>query len=466
MVNYAFIRFFTFSLKRDEFSIYTDMYAISFLIIGLLSFGLENTYFRFLYKKNYNKNVVFSTIIIIQLIIISLFFFISSNFIQKIISFTGYSNHPEYFIMFSLIILFDTICIIPMAWIRMNEKPLLHTMINVIMMITQSFLITYMFSCHKNFFTIKNNYYLYFFKIVNSFTNRIGYIFFANMVASFINFILILPIILRIVRFSKFKISLAKEMIHYSFPIMTGTIAFSINENLDKILIKRWLSDDINGAYSACYKVGSFMSLYIRIFRLGIEPFFFKKSKDTNAKYFYEEITYLFILFGLLFYVLVCGNLKFIIHLLINKRYHFAISIIPIIIMGNLFLGIYNNLSIFYKILNRPLVGTYISLIGVLITLLFNFIFINNPNNNFIIPAWGTFMSYGFMLLLLFIWNKRTFPKFCKEIKNILLHFFIANFTVFITNRNQNIIINIIIQLLYLIIILIIERKKLLTLLK
>ncbi|AEU09602.1 lipopolysaccharide biosynthesis protein [Blattabacterium sp. (Cryptocercus punctulatus) str. Cpu] len=464
IMNYAFLKFFTKYLKREEFSLYTDMYALSFLVIGFLSFGLENTYFRFLSKKNNNKEVIFSTIVIIQFFITSFFLILSVNSIKYLISITGYKNHPEYFFMFFLIIFFDTICILPMAWIRANEMSLRYTTINVINILVQSIFIIYMFSFYRSlkmiFFIPK--FYSYIFEWINSFTDKIGYIFFANMIASLSNFILIIPIFLRKVSIKKFNKILAKEMLNYGIPIMLGTIAFSINENLDKILIKRWLSDEINGSYSACYKIASFMNLYIRAFRLGIEPFFFKKSEDADAKYYYEEIIYIFIILGLIFYVLICGNITIIIDFLIDKKYHLAISIIPIVMMGNLFLGIYTNLSIFYKIIDKPIIGTYISLIGVFITILFNITFISIPNSSFMIPAWGTITSYGSMVLVLYFWSKKNFFKFYNtKIWNIILHLLFAFLLVlYIINNKNRIEINFFLQFLYIIIVFLFEKNN------
>ncbi|WP_185869642.1 lipopolysaccharide biosynthesis protein [Blattabacterium cuenoti] len=463
-INYFFLKFFTFHLRKEEFSLYTDMYALSFLIIGFLSFGLENTYFRFFYKKNYNKDIIFSTGVIIQLLITSFFLIFSIKLIKNISYITGYQNHIDYFFMFFLIIFFDTICILPMAWLRVNDKPIIYTIINMINVLIQSILIIYMFYCYKNF-SEKKSLFFCVFKIVNSFTDKTGYIFFANMISSLSNLFLVLPILLKRINIKKFNKILAIKMLNYGIPIMFGTIAFSINENLDKILIKRWLSDEINGAYSACYKIASFMSLYIRVFKLGIEPFFFKKYNDSNAIYFYEEITYMFILIGLIFYVLICGNISLFIKFLIDDKYHITISIIPIIMMANLFLGIYTNLSIFYKIIDKPIIGTYLSLIGVLITLLFNIIFILIPNSNFMIPAWGTFTSYGCMLIFLYFWSKKNFKKFCNKIINIIFHFFFAIFIVFIANFKK-IEINLFFQFLYLISIFFLERKRFINLFK
>ncbi|QIK16416.1 oligosaccharide flippase family protein [Blattabacterium sp. DPU] len=462
IINYIFLKFFTLFFKREEFSLYTDMYALSFIVIGFLSFGLENTYFRFLYKKNYNKEIVFSTGVIIQLLISSFFLIISISLIRYLSSIAGYHNHPEYFLMFFLIIFFDTICILPMAWLRANDKPLQYSAINIVNVLIQLFIIMYLFFCSNNFFC-KKTYFFFIFQWISSFTDKIGYIFFSNMIASLSNLFLVLPIILKQVTIKKFNKILAINMVNYSVPIMLGTIAFSINENLDKILIKRWISDEINGSYSACYKIASFMSLYIRIFRLGIEPFFFKKSKDSDAIYYYEEITYIFVLFGLIFYVLACGNIHVLMKFLMDKKYHLAIPIIPIIMMGNLFLGVYTNLSIFYKIIDKPIIGTYISLIGLLITFLFNAIFIYD--NSFMIPAWGTFTSYGVMLIVLYIWGKKNFIKFCnKKIRNIIIHFLFALFIVFMTKKEMRL--GIFFQISYLIIIFLLEKKRFINLMK
>ncbi|WP_341658123.1 hypothetical protein [Blattabacterium cuenoti] len=151
---------------------------------------------------------------------------------------------------------------------------------------------------------------------------------------------------------------------------------------------------------------------------------------------------------------------------LIDKKYHAAIPIIPIIMMGNLFLGIYTNLSIFYKIIDKPIIGTYISLIGVLITFLFNAIFIFiSTDNSFMIPAWGTFTSYGFMLIVLYLWGKKQFLQFCnKKIKNIVMHFLFALFIVFMIKKETEL--SFLLQFLYLIIIFFLEKKRLSSLIK
>ncbi|WP_185872781.1 lipopolysaccharide biosynthesis protein [Blattabacterium cuenoti] len=458
IVNYIFIKFFTQNLQISEFSIYTDMYSLSFIAISFLSFGLENTYFRFKSKTNYTSKVVFSTAVIMQFIISSFYLILSIILLKYLIHIIGYKNHLEYVIMFILIIFFDTICILPMAWLRSKEMALKYTIINMINILIQSFLIIYMFFCYNNINNNHiNNMYFLLFNIINAFTDKTGYIFFSNLIASISNFLFTFSIIIKQVKIKNFNFKLSKEMLIYGIPIMLSSIAFSINENLDKILIKRWGSDTINGAYSACYKIASFMTLYLKSFRLGVEPFFFKKSKDYNAEYYYEKLIYTFILFGLIFYILICGNISDIIKLLINKRYHLAISIIPIVMMGNLLLGIYTNLSIFYKVIDKPIIGTYISIIGVIITFIFNIIFIRFPNykNSFMIPAWGTLLSYGSMLIILYF----LFFQHFRKTWNIIIHLFCAIIIVYIEFCSKNLKYRLFFQFLYLILFLFLEQN-------
>ncbi len=468
LINYSLLKFFTFYLKREEFSLYTDMYSLSFLIIGFLSFGLENTYFRFLYKKKYYEKItIFSTGIITQFLIITLFLIFFSYYVEELIILAGYVAHPEYFLMFFLIIIIDTICVLPMSWLRIHEKPLVYTFINLFIILIQSLLTTYMFFCYNNLFLLKqNNLFFIFFKLINNFTDKTGCIFLSNTISSIINFFSIFYIFIKYVRIKRFNITISKRMIKYGIPIMLGTISFSINENLDKVLIKRWLSDDINGAYSACYKIAAIMSLYMRVFKLGVEPFFFKKSKKSNSKYYYEEIIYLFILFGLLIYVLICCNIYILVNFLINQRYHFAIPIIPIIMISNLFLGIYTNISIFYKISDKPIIGTYISLTGVLVTFMFNILFILSQSRDFMTPAWGTFTSYGSMLIILYFWSKSKFLNFYRTIIDIFIHLFISMLIISLTNEINSIIINFFVQFIYLTTIFFMEKKRILYLLK
>lgn len=452
IINYIFLKFFTIKLNINEYSLYSDMYSISFLIISFLSFGLETTYLRFLYKKIYTNEKVFSTIMITLFLILLLFLLISFTFIKKIAYIYGYHNHIEYFIMFFLIIFCDVICSIPMITLRINNMFITYSLIRILNVFIQSSIIIYLFIYVNK---LQSYIFLIPLSIIKNYTNKTGYIFYSNLISSLLTFICLLPIFFKI-KLKNFNISLAFKMLKYGIPIMLGTIAFSINENLDKFLIKRFISDEINGSYAACYKIANIMNLYIIAFRMGIEPFFFKKSESNNAKDIYSKLTYLFIIIAIIFYILIYSNLKIIAELIIDKKYHNALSIVPIILMANIFLGIYYNISISYKIKDTPIVGTYISFIGVIITFFFNFLLLI-PNINYKICAWGTLFSYLFMLIISYIWGQKNYPINYPIIK-IIIHIFLAPIIGFIL-FNINRIFSIIGQILYLISIFFFEKK-------
>ncbi|WP_103326911.1 lipopolysaccharide biosynthesis protein [Bacteroidetes bacterium endosymbiont of Geopemphigus sp.] len=401
LINYGFLKFFTSVLDKEGFSFYADMYAISFLLISILTFGLESAYFRFVYKqKNTDRNKVFSSGILSLLFIALTFLTIVMFFVKEISYFAGYEAHREYFSMFFLIIFFETISSLPMAWLRIHNKALRYTLIRIINACLQAFVTFWLLSGNSespaDFFSFLNG--------IKGYTDKTGYIFYANMIASIISFLCLFDIIIKI-RFKKFRLKLALEMLAYGTSIMLGTLAFAINENLDKILIKRWLSDEVNGAYAACYRIAAFMALYATAFRLGIEPFYFRKAKDANAKETYSQLTYLFTLFGTVFFALLWSNLNWISHFMIGANYQSARNIIPVIMMANLFLGIYTNLSITYKVKDRPIIGTYISLIGALVTVLSNFLMIQQLG--YVASAWGTLVSYGSMMLISYWWGQK-----------------------------------------------------------
>lgn len=457
LINYGFLKLFTSVLDVEAFSLYTDMYAISFLLISILTFGLESAYFRFLYKqKNTDRNKVFSSGMLSLLFIALTFLSIGMFFVKEISERAGYDAHREYFSMFFLIIFFDTLSSLPMAWLRIHGKALRYALIRIINVCLQAFVTFWLLSGNSeslaNFFS--------FFNGIKGYTDKTGYIFYANMLASIVSFLCLFDIILKI-RFRKFRLKLALEMLAYGIPIMLGTLAFAINENFDKLLIKRWLSDEVNGAYGACYRIAAFMALYATAFRLGIEPFYFRKAKDDNAKESYSQLTYLFALFGMVFFVLLWSNLNWISHFMIGSKYQSARNIIPIIMMANLFFGIYTNLSIAYKVKDRPIIGTYISLIGALVTILSNFFLI--PQLGYMVSAWATLASYGSMMLISYWWGQKYY-RINYPIKRLCGHFILGILVGYCLGEKFPYY-NVIGQLLYLYVVFFMEKSTLIKIL-
>ncbi|WGH26227.1 MAG: oligosaccharide flippase family protein [Candidatus Bostrichicola ureolyticus] len=459
IINYFLLKSFTKTLNSHEFSSYTDMYAMSCIIIVFLTLGLESAYFRFLYKRKINeKKKIFSSGIIVLFTFSLLFVIIGIVSFKKIISLINYKNNSEYLIMFFIIIFLDTICILPIAWLRIHNIAIKYLLIRILNVFVQSGIIMYILYPTNNYIiNYVFNIILFPLNFIKN-KNNTSYIFYANVISSLSNFIFLIPIFLKEVKIKKFDIVIALKMIRYGFPIMLSTLAFAINENFDKIIIKRYFSDEINSAYAACYRIATFMHLYTAIFRLGLEPFLLKKAEYSNIKSIYAKINYFFTVFGIIIYVFICSNIDFLAKKMIDVKYHKALLIVPMATMSNLFVGIYNNLSIYYKAFDKPIIATYISILGMLITLLYNLIIL--PGSNFIICVWGNLISSGSMLLCSYICINKMYFNIPFNKKKIIIHFILAIFIVYILYNKKNL--RLIGQIIYFLSILLIEYKNIL----
>lgn len=456
LINFIFLKLFTIKLNPSEYSIYTDMYSITLIIIGLLTMGLESSYLRFIYKKEYSLKKVFTTVMVTLIFINIIIIFLYLIFFNDIANISGYKNHKEYFIMFFIIIFCDVISSIPMTFLRIyNIHKYFYIRISSI--IINYLIIIYLFNIN-----IINNYIIIYYltyplHFIKIYTNEVGYIFYSNTISSLIVFFSLFPIIIKKIYFKTFDYKLSIKILNYGIPIMLGVVSFAINENLDKIIIKRLISDELNGAYSACYKIASIMNLYVSAFRMGIEPIFFKNLKNNSYKSIYSDIIYIFIIIGIIIYVIISSNLKLISYFMIDKKYYSTLEIIPIILMANLFLGIYNTISITHRIKDKPIIITYISIVGVLITIFFNLLLLIK-GIKYIVCAWGTLFSYLIMAVLSYLWSINNF-KINYPVKKIFIHITIAFIISHILYDIKNVVYNYILQLLYFTIIFFIERK-------
>jgi O-antigen/teichoic acid export membrane protein len=241
--------------------------------------------------------------------------------------------------------------------------------------------------------------------IFNS-TAIVNFIFIANIFGSAISLLLLLPYLMRF-KWS-FNTALFKKMISYSWPIAVAGIAYVINENLDKILIGKMIDKNAMGIYAACYKLAIFMNLYIMAFRLGAEPFFFNHSDKKDAKITYAKILNYFVIVGSLVFVGIVVFIDVLKQLFINQEYWEAIIIVPIVLLANLFLGVYHNLAIWYKLTDKTRYAMLFSIIGAVITIIINVALI--PKIGFIASAWATLCAYGTMMLLSYFIGKKHYP--------------------------------------------------------
>lgn len=391
LLNYLFIK----NINNSDFAIFTNLYALISFINIVLSFGFETAYFRFSSDKD-NEQKVFNTSFWFLTGLSTVFLILVLLFNQPIANVFGYEKTPEFITWFAWIAFFDNLLVIPLAWFRFHNKPIKYTAIRVIQAVFQSIFAIALFLYIPHEFSLKLG-----------LKEKVAYPFYSNLAASCLGFFLVLPIILKV----KFQFSkdLFLQMIKYSWPIMIAGLAFMVNENFDKFIQKFIIDDSEAGAYGGCYKMAVLMTLFVTAYRMGIEPFFFKQMQNENAKLTYAKVTEYFSFFASVVALGIIANVSWIKLLLVpNSSYWIAINIIPIIVIANLFFGIYYNLSTWYKVTDRTRVGTYISWTGAIVTISLNLLLLREYG--FMVSAWVTLAAYFIMMVLSYFLGQKYYP--------------------------------------------------------
>ena len=404
VINFLLVKVHTDALPTANYAENTNFYIWAALFSVLLTFGMETAFFRF-YKSEEKKDSLISTAFVsvfVSAILFVIIAFIFSDFFTQIFDFGG---NPLQLKLLIGILALDTLAVIPFAYLRASNRPIRYTtikLINVAIIVSINLLflkfIPLLLNEGKNIPLFLNN-------LFNS-TQIVNFIFIANIVGSAISLLLLIPYLLKFKW--RFNTVLFKKMLSYSWPIAVAGIAYVINENLDKILIGRMIDKNTMGIYAACYKLAIFMNLYIMAFRLGAEPFFFNHADKKNAKETYAKILNYFIIIGSLVFVGIVVFIDILKQLFINQAYWEAIIIVPIVLLANLFLGVYHNLAIWYKLTDKTRYAMLFSIIGAIITIVINVVLI--PKIGFIASAWATLAAYGTMMLLSYFIGKKYYP--------------------------------------------------------
>lgn len=375
-------------------------YLIFFNVI--LSYGMETSFFRF-YTSEDNKSKVVNTSTI-SIFWTSLIFLAIGLLFRNTLA--GWADKDVQYITYTIwILVLDALVIIPFAKLRVDQKPVKYAVIKIGNVALFFFLNIFFLKFLPEIASASPDSF-----ITTLFVEdfQVGYIFLANIFASLLALLVLLPEYFKIKW--QFDISLWKRMMRYGLPVMVAGIAFAINEAFDRLLLD-YLNVPISdiGAYSGCYKLAVFMVLFATAFRLGIEPFFFSHSKSENAPQTYAMITKYFIVFGsvILIGVIVFADVLKVI-LIPNSSYWKAMDVVPLIIMANFFLGIYHNLSVWYKLSDKTKIGAYISVVGAVVTLALNFALI--PLWSYMGSAIATLCAYGSMMLISYYMGNKYYP--------------------------------------------------------
>jgi len=390
LLNYLLVPLYTRYFTPSEYGVVTEMYAyVAFLVI-ILTYGMETAFFRFSQKSNTKKTVYSTTLI--SIIITSIFFIIITLFYSNNISYwIGYENNIEYIQWFAIIVALDAVSAIPFAYLRSKNKALKFATIRLINIFINIGLNLY-FVIYKGF--------------------GVEYIFIANLISSSIMLFLLIPTILK--SNWKFDKSLWKKMIFYAIPLLIAGFAGIVNETLDRVLLKHLLVNTQNslyeiGLYGAFYKLSIIMILFIQTFRYAAEPFFFSQEKEENAKKNYAIVMKYFVIVTAVifltvtvFYDLIKGFLGSQFH---DER---GFVVVSLLLLANMFLGIYYNLSIWYKLTEKTKYGAYMSITGAMLTIILNIILI--PKIGFIGCAWTTLICYFSMTIISYFLGKKQYP--------------------------------------------------------
>ena len=396
---------YVFGENQSDMGIIVEFYAYVAFINVLLMYGMETAFFRYASKDKENHQRVFSTAMLSLLITTGFFVILISAFSQPIANALQYPNLSHIVIILAGIVGFDTLSNIPFAKLRLEGKPMQYVkvkLLNVIITVSLNFFLL--------FPILKENPSMFGLPLRNE--HALLYVFIANLAASAITFFIFVP------DFFKTKFEFCKktwtDMMRYGLPLIVVGLAGIVNETIDRILLKHLLPQETLserneqvGIYGSVYKLAIFMSLVVQAYRMGAEPFFFRQAKDKDAIETVAKAMSLFVIMGVAIFLAVSFNLDWII-LIIEESFRGAKDIVPILLMAYLFLGIFYNLSVWYKLGDKTHYAMAISITGAIVTIVINVIFI--PSHGYWASAWATLASYLVMTIISWQWGKKYYP--------------------------------------------------------
>ena len=408
-LNYLLTPYLTKVLLQSEYGEMSLVYAAIAFISVIFMHGLETAYFRFSTSKA-EEQKVFNTASTSLLFSTALLFSLLLIFRQEIATLVSIKEHPEYITWSAYIIALDALTSLAFAKLRFQERPIKYAFVRMVSIIINILAVFFFLSlCPRLQLKYPHSILLF------VYNNKIGfgYVIIANIIQSAICLVLLYK---EFFSFQiKFDTGLWKKIILYSMPLIIVGLCNVINENADRIMLGWWgtgtdlLSIKAGvGTYSACSKLAGLITIAIQAFRLGAEPFFFKVAAGENPQKLYSKVMNVFVIAMCAMFLIVSLNLDIWKLFIQNPLMWAGLKVVPILLFANIFLGIYYNLSIWFNLKNRTIVGAVITFTGALITVGINYLFI--PRYGYIACAWATFFCYGSMVLLTYFWGQKVYP--------------------------------------------------------
>lgn len=410
ILNYLLVPMYTRVFATSEYGVVTEFYAYVALIFVILLYGMETAFFRFSESEN-DKNKVFGTAVGSVIISSLAFLIFTLSLSGKIAGFIGYADNVEYVILFALILAIDAVSAIPFAHLRRQKKALKFSTIKIInISVNIAFNLFFILLCPYLTRQPLPEWIQLLLDLVYNPEIGVGYIFISNLIASLVTFILLIPTIIPAKLIP--DVILLRKMLAYGWPLIILGIAGIFNETFSRIILKHLLPPEVDpmsqlGIFGASYKLAVIMTLFVQTFRYAAEPFFFEQMKSEKAPAIYAQTMNYFVMLGSTIFLAVCLFLDYAI-LFVGPEFRQGASVVPVLLMANLFFGIFYNLSVWFKIKDKTKYGAAISFIGVAITIILNLLFV--PLLGYTGAAWATLICYFSVMIVSYLTGQKHYP--------------------------------------------------------
>ena len=405
-LNYLLVPLYTYKIAAESggYGVVTNLYAYTGLILVLLIFGMETTFFRFSNKENVNPEKAFSTSLIAVGSVALFFVAVVTIFLTPISNAMNYATHPEYIEIMAIIVALDAFQAILFSRLRYENRPIKFAALKLLF-------IGLNIGMNLFIFLVAPNIYQQYPSLMGWYNPdyQVGYIFVVNLICTSLVTFGFIPE-LRHLR-NGLDFSLLKQMLKYTWPLLLLGIAGILNQVADKIcyrFIVPGTEGEVQlGIYGACVKIAMIMALITQAFRYAYEPFVFGNNKDKNSKTTQALVMKLFVIVTMMAFMAVMMYMDILRHF-ISPSYWEGLKVIPIVMMAEVFMGVYYNLSFWYKLTDQTYWGAIFSGIGCAVLLAINFIFV--PKIGYMACAWGGFAGYGICMVLSFLVGQKKAP--------------------------------------------------------
>lgn len=464
-INYLLTPYLTFKFTEAAYGEMSIVYSFIPFLNVLVTHGMETAYFRFGTKENekeiYNTST-FSMLLVTSIVLMAIFFWkVPLALLLQI------TDHPEYISLLAWIVALDALTTIPFARLRLLEKPKQFAFIKLGGILVNIVATYILISTLPEYIQQNPN------SIIKQWYQpnwMVGYILVANIIQN--TFVLLC--LQKQIRAIRFHIDLAlwKNMLLYCLPLLLVGFGGMINETLDRIMLGWWApggNPEANkievGIYAACYKLSILITLSVQAFRMGAEPFFFKQAASDNAPRVYARVMKFFVITLCIMFLAIILFIDIWKGFIQNPAMYVGLKVVPILLIANMFLGVYYNLSIWYKLSNKTMAGAWITLLGACITILINYLAV--PYFSYMASAWATLFCYGAMMYVSYQWGQKVYP-IPYATKKLIAYFIItllifgmhSSFVYFISNTIFNSILASLFIIAFIIFVIRVEKKE------